>query len=128
LDDRLRAVESAYGEAFGDSGHGGDAAGDTDDTADDAGWRYAVEIPTIRKTRQALGRVLRSPEDFGARLLLDERYTERASREMGKYAVRGTFPAEERAEIVDVAPEKLKFALLNFYADMDAYDGPAPTP
>jgi DNA excision repair protein ERCC-2 len=117
LDDRLRAVESAYGEAFGTGG-----------TDDDAGWRYAVEIPTIRKTRQALGRVLRSPEDFGARLLLDERYTERATREMGKYAVRDTFPPEERAEITDVEPEKLKFALLNFYSDMDAYEGPPPTP
>ena len=120
LDDRLRAVETAYGEAFGDgSGAGG---------GDDAGWRYAVEIPTIRKTRQALGRVLRSPEDFGARLLLDERYTERATREMGKYAVRETFPAEERAEIVDVAPAKAKFALLNFYGDMDAYGGSPPDP
>ena len=124
LDDRLRAVETAYGEAFGDGESGGGGSGGEDD----ASWRYAVEIPTIRKTRQALGRVLRSPEDFGARLLLDERYTERATREMGKYAVRETFPPEGRAEIVDVAPEKLKFALLNFYADMDAYDGPAPTP
>ena len=128
LDDRLRAVESAYGEAFGDGGGSGNGVGGSSGGDDDAGWRYAVEIPTIRKTRQALGRVLRSPEDFGARLLLDERYTERATREMGKYAVRDTFPPEERAEIVDVAPDKLKFALLNFYGDMDAYDGPPPAP
>ena len=127
LDDRLRAVETAYGEAFGDGG-GGSGSRSRTGSDGDAGWRYAVEIPTIRKTRQALGRVLRSPEDFGARLLLDERYTERATRGMGKYAVRDTFPAEERAEIVDVAPVKLKFALLNFYADMDAYDGAPPTP
>ena len=72
--------------------------------------------------------MLRSPEDFGARLLLDERYTERATREMGKYAVRETFPPEERAEIVDVAPNKLKFALLNFYSDMGAYEDPPPAP
>ena len=122
LDDRLRAVESAYGEAFGDDGNGSGSGGD------DAGWRYAVEIPTIRKTRQALGRVLRSPEDFGARILCDERYAERATREMGKYAVRDTFPPEEREKIVDVAPGKLKFALLNFYSDMDAHDGPPPAP
>jgi len=125
LDDRLRAVETAYGEAFADGGGSGRRGTGNDG---DAGWRYAVEIPTIRKTRQALGRVLRSPEDFGARVLLDERYTERATREMGKYAVRDTFPAEEREEIVDVAPGKVKFALLNFYADMDAYDGAPPTP
>ena len=110
LDDRLRAVEDAYDAAF------------------DAGWEYAVEIPTIRKTRQALGRVLRSPEEIGVRALLDARYTGRASREMGKYAVRESFPDEERAEIIDIDPEKLKFAMLNFYTDFDAYDGAPPTP
>ncbi|NLV13007.1 helicase C-terminal domain-containing protein [Haloarcula argentinensis] len=115
LDDRMDAVQDAYDVAFGDS-------------EDDAGWRYAVEIPTVRKTRQALGRVVRSPDDFGARILLDKRYTEAAEMEMHDYAVRGTFPPEERREMVDIGPEKLKFAMLNFYQDMDAYDGPPPKP
>ena len=110
LDDRLEAVENAYDAAFDD------------------GWQYAVEIPTIRKTRQALGRVLRSPEEIGVRALLDTRYTERGREEMGKYSVRETFPAEERTELVDVAPEKLQYAMLNFYTDHDAYDGDPPTP
>jgi DNA excision repair protein ERCC-2 len=110
LDDRLEAVEDAYDAAYG------------------SGWQYAVEIPTIRKTRQALGRVLRSPEEIGVRALLDARYTERGQREMGKYGVRETFPDEERAELLDVAPEKLKYAMLNFYSDHDAYDGDPPTP
>jgi DNA excision repair protein ERCC-2 len=116
LDDRMAAVQRAYEATFG-------GAAD-----EDAGWRYAVEIPTVRKTRQALGRVVRSPEDFGARILLDGRYTERAEIEMAEYAVRGAFPPEERAEMVDVDPEKLKFGLLNFYQDVDAYDGDPPTP
>jgi len=115
LDDRMDAVQDAYDVAFGDD-------------EDDAGWRYAVEIPTVRKTRQALGRVVRSPEDFGARILLDKRYTEAAEMEMHDYAVRGTFPPEERREMVDIGPEKLKFAMLNFYQDMDAYDGAPPKP
>ncbi len=102
LDDRMDAVQDAYDVAFG--------VGE-----DDAGWRYAVEIPTIRKTRQALGRVVRSPDDFGARILLDKRYTEAAEMEMHDYAVRGTFPPGERREMVDIGPEKLKFAMLNFY-------------
>ena len=110
LDDRLEAVEDAYDAAYG------------------SGWEYAVEIPTIRKTRQALGRVLRSPEEIGVRALLDARYTERGRREMGKYGVRETFPDEERAELLDITPEKLKFAMLNFYSDHDAYDGDPPTP
>ncbi|MFB6075370.1 MAG: ATP-dependent DNA helicase [Haloarculaceae archaeon] len=116
LDDRMAAVQDAYESAFAVEG------------VDDPGWRYAVEIPTVRKTRQALGRVVRSPEDFGARVLLDGRYTERAEIEMGEYAVRGSFPPEERREMVDVDPEKLKFALLNFYRDVDAYEGEPPAP
>jgi len=117
LDDRMQAVQDAYATAFADEGD-----------AEEAGWRYAVEIPTVRKTRQAIGRVVRSPEDFGARILLDKRYTEAAEMEMHDYAVRGRFPPEERREMVDIDPEKLKFALLNFYQDMDAYDGPPPEP
>ncbi|WP_345779691.1 ATP-dependent DNA helicase [Haloplanus halobius] len=114
LSERLEAVQDAYDREYRDR------------TAD-AGWRYAVEIPTIRKTRQALGRVIRSPDDFGVRVLFDKRYT-RAGRDMGKYGVRDSFPPEERDELIDVAPEKLKFAMLNFYADLEAYDGDPPTP
>ncbi|WP_435320008.1 ATP-dependent DNA helicase [Haloarchaeobius sp. TZWSO28] len=116
LDDRAEAVQQAYGKAFGRP------------TDKDPGWKYAVEIPTVRKTRQALGRVIRSPDDFGVRVLLDERYTAKSKGEMGKYSVRDTFPAEERDEMLDIKPEKLKFAMMNFYQDMEAYDGPPPQP
>ena len=120
LDDRMAAVEDAYEAAFGDE-TGKPGRGESS-----AGWRYAVEIPTVRKTRQALGRVVRSPDDFGARILLDTRYTERAGMEMPEYAVRGAFPPEERAEMVDIDPEKLRFGLLNFYQRVDGYDGDPP--
>jgi len=113
LDDRTEAVQAAY-ETVGDD--------------EDAGWRYAVEIPTIRKTRQAVGRVVRGPDEVGTRVLLDERYTERASNEMGIYGVRSTFPPDEREEMVDVDPEKVKFSLLNFFTGHDAYDGEPPRP
>ncbi|ADQ65792.1 DNA helicase, Rad3 [Halogeometricum borinquense DSM 11551] len=113
LSERMEAIQDAYDRVYS--------------SRREAGWRYAVEIPTIRKTRQALGRVIRSPDDFGVRILADKRYT-RASSEMGKYGVRSTFPPEERAEIVDVSAEKLKFAMLNFYGDHDAYDGDPPRP
>jgi DNA excision repair protein ERCC-2 len=117
LDDRMEAVQSAYGVAF-----------DSDGPSDNSGWKYAVEVPTVRKTRQAIGRVVRSPEDFGARILVDERYTSRARREMPKYSVRETFPDEERKETIDIEPGKLKFALLNFYSDMNAWTGSPPVP
>jgi DNA excision repair protein ERCC-2 len=125
----MEAVQAAYDAAFGGEDAPGDSTANRGSTGDEgAGWRYAVEIPTVRKTRQALGRVVRSPEDFGARILLDKRYTQAAEVDMRDYAVRGTFPAEERAEMLDVQPDKLKFGLLNFYRDLDAYDGDPPTP
>jgi DNA excision repair protein ERCC-2 len=128
LDDRMDAVQEAYDAAF-ESDRDGRGEGDGRRDGDDgAGWRYAVEIPTVRKTRQALGRVIRAPDDYGARILLDGRYTERAEVEMADYAVRGTFPPEERSETLDVDPAKLKFGLLNFFSDLDAYDGDPPTP
>jgi DNA excision repair protein ERCC-2 len=116
LSDRMEAVQDAYDAAF-------DAPGGRD-----AGWRYAVEIPTVRKTRQALGRVIRSPEGFGVRALLDRRYCAGATDELGQYSVHDTFPPEEREEMVDVDPGKLKFAMLNFFKEMDGYEGEPPTP
>ncbi|MFB6121735.1 MAG: ATP-dependent DNA helicase [Halobacteriaceae archaeon] len=113
LDDRAEAVQEAYDDAF---------------DGDDAGWRYAVEIPTVRKTRQALGRVLRSPDEVAVRALIDRRYTEAGAREMPAYSVRDAFPEAEREEMVDVAPTKLGYAMLNFYTDRDAWPGDPPTP
>ncbi|MEF8800875.1 MAG: ATP-dependent DNA helicase [Halolamina sp.] len=111
LDDRLEAVQDAYDRVYGNRNR--------------AGWRYAVEIPTIRKTRQAMGRVIRSPDDFGVRVLADKRYTRE---DMGRYSVRDSFPEEERDELIDMDPTKLKFGMLNFYTDMDAYEGDPPRP
>jgi len=47
---------------------------------------------------------------------------------MGDYSVYPSFPPEERSEHIDIEPEKLKFAMLNFYTDMDAWDGEPPSP
>lgn len=116
LDDRSRAVQQAYQRVFADR------------PVEDPGWRYAVEIPTIRKTRQALGRVIRSPEDIGTRILVDRRYTASGADSLGSYSVHNTFPEQLTDELVDVDPEKLKFALLNFYQQQDAYEGSPPRP
>ncbi|MEY7852125.1 ATP-dependent DNA helicase [Natrarchaeobius sp. A-rgal3] len=113
LDDRAEAVQEAYDAAF---------------EGTETGWRYAVEIPTVRKTRQALGRVIRSPEDVGVRALVDARYSRDAKSNLGKYSVNGSFPHEEREELLDIDPTKLKFAMLNFYADHDGYGGEPPSP
>ena len=97
LNDRTRAVEAAYDAKFGN------------------GWDYAFLIPSIRKVRQALGRVVRSPDDYGARILLDERYTASSVKRLGKYSVFNIFPEEERNEIIDVTPKRVKYSLMNFF-------------
>jgi DNA excision repair protein ERCC-2 len=117
LDDRMDAVQDAYAATFGaNSDH------------EDPGWAYAIEAPTIRKTRQALGRVLRGPEEVGARILLDRRYCSGAGEQLGRYSVHDTFPPAVREELVDVEPDRLRYALSNFFRSFDAYPGPAPNP
>lgn len=116
LDDRAQAVQDAYDSTFADR------------AVDNPGWRYAVEIPTIRKTRQALGRVIRSPSDIGTRILLDNRYTSDGVYELGDYSVHETLPKHLRDELIDVDPDKLRYALLNFYQGHNAYDGNPPRP
>ncbi|MFB6188051.1 MAG: helicase C-terminal domain-containing protein [Halobacteriaceae archaeon] len=113
LTDRMQAVQDAYNNEYTSEDH-------------DVGWRYAVEIPTIRKTRQALGRVLRSPDEIGTRILLDRRYTRQSTDDMGKYSVYSTFPPGEREEFIDIQPEKLKYALYNFFSDHEAWSGDPP--
>jgi DNA excision repair protein ERCC-2 len=38
------------------------------------GFTTAIKIPAVRKARQAIGRVIRAPEEVGTRILADERY------------------------------------------------------
>lgn len=101
LNDRMRAIESAYDHEY-----------------PGLGWDYAIQIPTIRKIRQAMGRVIRSPSDYGARILLDGRYTTASLQRWKKYSVFNHFPAEEQDEIIDVDPDKVKYSLMNFFNDM----------
>lgn len=41
---------------------------------DNQGFDYAFTLPAVRKTRQAIGRVIRSEDERGVRVLADERY------------------------------------------------------
>ena len=100
LNDRIKAVESAYDTVFG--------CGE--------GWEFAVQVPTIRKVRQAMGRVVRSPEDFGVRILLDSRYQGSQMRKLGKFSVFDYFPPEEKREFIDVAPRDVGSLVEEFFA------------
>lgn len=103
LNDRMKAIEFAYNHTFG--------AG--------TGWEYAVLIPTIRKIRQAMGRVVRSPHDYGARILMDSRFSEERAPKLKKHSVYNIFPDDEKEEFIDVENNKLKYALSNFYNEMN---------
>jgi len=55
---RIEAIEHAYANRI----------------STDNGFNTAIKIPAIRKTRQAIGRVLRGVDEVGVRVLIDERY------------------------------------------------------
>ncbi|MCU4754143.1 ATP-dependent DNA helicase [Halobacteria archaeon AArc-curdl1] len=86
---RTKAVRRAYDETFGD------------------GFTYALTVPAVRKARQAIGRVIRSPDDVGVRILLDERYA-RDSWD----SVRPFFP--DNSAFQPVSPDMLEFGLERF--------------
>jgi DNA excision repair protein ERCC-2 len=93
---RTRAVTTAYDRAFGD--HGGPD-----------GFETALTVPAVRKARQAVGRVIRGPEERGVRVLVDERYAR--DRWNG---VRDHLPDWERAEFQPVSPDLLSLGLDRF--------------
>ncbi|AXR83551.1 ATP-dependent DNA helicase [Natrarchaeobaculum sulfurireducens] len=83
---RTKAVRRAYDEEFGD------------------GFEYALTIPAVRKARQAVGRVIRSPDDVGVRVLLDERYARDSWDSVREY-----LPAD--GEFQPVSPDMLGMGL-----------------
>jgi len=91
------AIETAYDYRFNDKG-----------------FEYAFSIPAIRKTRQALGRVIRGDEDVGVRVLVDERYV-RANRG----GVKQYFPDYEADEFISIGPSELPYELESFWEKQD---------
>ena len=63
-----------------------------------------------------MGRVVRSPDDFGVRILLDSRYQGSQMRKLGKFSVFEYFPPEERREFIDVAPRDVGSFVEEFFA------------
>jgi DNA excision repair protein ERCC-2 len=90
---RTQAVRAAYDRVFGN-----------EDT--EPGFEYALTIPAVRKARQAIGRVIRGPEEIGVRVLMDERYA-RDSWD----SVRTYIPEEFQA----VSPDMLSLGLEQFW-------------
>ncbi|MFW6449157.1 MAG: ATP-dependent DNA helicase [Halobacteriota archaeon] len=90
-----RATQTAYEERLGD------------------GFDRALVVPAVRKARQALGRVIRGPEEVGVRALIDERYGR--SRWDG---VRGHLP--DAAEFDRVDPTDVEARVRSFWSEHGA--------
>ena len=88
---RTRAVIAAYDRRF------------------DSGFETALTVPAVRKARQAIGRVIRGPDERGVRVLLDARY----ARESWN-SVREFLPDHEREEFQPVSTDMLSVALDRF--------------
>ncbi|OVE83525.1 ATP-dependent DNA helicase [Natronolimnobius baerhuensis] len=99
---RTKAVRRAYDDEFGD------------------GFTYALTIPAVRKARQAIGRVIRSPEDVGVRVLLDERY----ARESWD-SVRPYLPDD--GEFQTVSPDMLEMGLDRFRSTLESDQSRSPS-
>ncbi|RCU47861.1 ATP-dependent DNA helicase [Haloplanus salinus] len=95
---RTRAVVTAYDRAFGTDGRGGRS-----------GFETALTVPAVRKARQAVGRVIRGPDERGVRVFVDARYAR--DRWNG---VRDYFPEWEREEFQPVSPDMLSLGLERF--------------
>ena len=93
---RVQAVRHAYGDRFG---------------ADNA-FTYALTIPAVRQVRQAIGRVLRGPDERGVRILVGERYLPDRPRSVDPYLAE-----QERQEFRRLTPEFLEGQLAGFWAD-----------
>ena len=90
---RIRAVRQAYGAAFSES----------------KAFEYALTVPAVRRARQAIGRVIRGPDEVGVRVLLDGRYTPDAPRSVYQY-----LPADEREEFVTMTPDFVNMLVEEF--------------
>ncbi|MDQ2050287.1 ATP-dependent DNA helicase [Natronolimnohabitans sp. A-GB9] len=109
---RTKAVRRAYDDAFGGvpDGRSGSKPGAS---ASGVGFTYALTIPAVRKARQAIGRVIRSPDDVGVRVLLDERYA-RDSWD----SVRPYLPDD--GEFQPVSPDMLELGLDRFRDQLES--------
>jgi len=93
---RVRAVKRAYADAFG----GNNA------------FEYALSVPAVRRARQAIGRVVRGPEEVGVRVLVGRRYVPDA-----RHSVHACLSPGEQAEFVRLTPEFLADQVGAFWAE-----------
>jgi len=95
--DYMKAVRAAYDSVF-----------------EGNGFELGFTIPAIWKTRQAMGRVIRTDEDIGTRIVIDERYTEDKSGEHWD-SVKRFLSDDELDELEIVSQDDVESHLTNFW-------------
>lgn len=93
---RVQAVEHAYGHRFGEENS----------------FKYALTIPAVRKVRQALGRVIRGPDERGVRIVVGSRFVPGAIHSVHDY-----FSENEREEFVRMKPDFLESQFNRFWTN-----------
>jgi|AntRauMinimDraft_4_1070384.scaffolds.fasta_scaffold01602_3 DNA excision repair protein ERCC-2 len=96
--ERIKAVKYAYGKKISSAG----------------GFETAIKIPAVRKSRQAIGRVIRGANDVGVRLLVDGRY---GSDEWDGAITNLSEDEQEEFEVVD--PASVGDTLSEFWSQVD---------
>lgn len=91
---RTLAVQTAYKAKFGDF----------------LGFQYSMLVPAVRKTRQAIGRVIRGADDVGVRVLIDERYTNE-----DEYSSVGEYLGDEGDDFDTVAADDVAGRIESFW-------------
>ncbi|WP_237561307.1 ATP-dependent DNA helicase [Halostella pelagica] len=104
---RTRAVRTAYDREFGGGSGDGGSRG-----ASRGGFEYALTIPAVRKARQAIGRVIRGPEEVGVRVFVDERYARDSWDSVREY-----LPDDD--EFQPVSPDMLSLGLDRFWSSVE---------
>jgi DNA excision repair protein ERCC-2 len=75
------------------------------------GFEYAYQYPGMNRVLQAAGRVIRSERDYGAVILMDQRFAYRDYKAL--------FPYEWRHAVAVKSPEILKNVLLGFWGKQE---------
>lgn len=77
------------------------------------GFDYSIKIPTLRKVRQAVGRCVRSPDDYGVRVLIDRRFASDCSSEC--HPVYFDLPPDEQKEIIPIFDKDVEANIRDFF-------------
>lgn len=94
VSDKSKAIRTCYESRFGDNN----------------GFEYAFVIPAVRKTRQTIGRLIRTNNDLGVRVLMDKRYCESSWDSVRKY-----LSEQEQEEFKNIELDELSNEIKEFW-------------